>query len=194
LYPVLTARREESVTQQASGPVLFEDYDGDFLEISTRILQQAGYETLEAATGEEALEIARRERPGLVVLDVRLRGELTGHEVCRMLKDELSPEPAVLLVSGARIESFDRVGGLLIGADDYIVKPFATDEFLARVRALLRRSNPRPAAGSKLTTDDLEVVRLLKDGLGEAEIAQRLEISPTTARQQIEELFSKLGV
>ena len=182
------------MTQHASGPVLVVDDDGDFLEIATRILQQAGYRTLEATSGEEALEVARREGPGLVVLDVRLGGGLTGHEVCRRLKDEFRPQPAVLLISGARIESFDRVGGLLIGADDYIVKPFATDEFLARVRALLRRSSPRAAPGSKLTTDDLEVVRLLKDGLGEAEIAQRLEISPTTARQQIEELFSKLGV
>jgi DNA-binding response OmpR family regulator len=181
------------VAQHAMGPVLVVDDDGDFLEIATRILQQAGYQTLEAATGEEALEIARREQPGLVVLDVRLGGGLTGHEVCRRLKDEFRPQPAVLLVSGARIESFDRVGGLLIGADDYIVKPFATDEFLARVRALLRRAEPQPTS-SRLTTDDLEVVRLLKEGLGEAEIAHRLEISPTTARRQIEELFSKLGV
>lgn len=182
------------MTQHAAASVLVVDDDGDFLEIATRILQQAGYETLEAPTGQEALEIARRERPGLVIVDVRLRGGLTGHEVCRMLKDEFRPEPAVLLVSGARIESFDRVGGLLIGADDYIVKPFATDEFLARVRALLRRADSRPAPASKLTTDDLQVVRLLKEGLGEAEIAHRLEISPTSARRQIEELFSKLGV
>lgn len=181
------------MAQHAMGPVLVVDDDGDFLEIATRILQQAGYQTLEAKTGEEALEIARREQPGLVVLDVRLGGGLTGHEVCRRLKDEFRPQPAVLLVSGARIESFDRVGGLLIGADDYIVKPFATDEFLARVRALLRRSESRPTS-SNLTSDDLEVVRLLKEGLGEAEIAHRLEISPTTARRQIEELFSKLGV
>jgi DNA-binding response OmpR family regulator len=169
------------------------DDDGDFLEIATRILQQAGYQTLQAPTGEEALDIARRERPALVVLDVRLRGGLTGHEVCRILKDELDPQPAVLLVSGARIESFDRVGGLLIGADDYIVKPFANDEFLARVRALLRRSAPK-ATPSKLTSADLEVVRLLKEGLGEAEIAHRLEISPTTVRRQIEKVFGKLGV
>jgi DNA-binding response OmpR family regulator len=179
--------------ENTRGPVLVVDDDRDFLEIATRILQQAGYQTLEAKTGEEALQVARREQPGLVVLDVRLGGGLTGHEVCRRLKDEFRPQPAVLLISGARIESFDRVGGLLIGADDYIVKPFATDEFLARVRALLRRADPQPAP-SKLTTDDLEVVRLLKEGLGEAEIAHRLEISPTTARRQIEELFSKLGV
>lgn len=181
------------MTEHAMGPVLVVDDDGDFLEIATRILEQAGYQTLKAPTGEEALEIARREQPGLVVLDVRLRGGLTGHEVCRRLKDEFRPQPAVLLISGARIESFDRVGGLLIGADDYIVKPFATDEFLARVRALLRRAEPQ-AAPSKLTSDDLEVVRLLKEGLGEAEIAHRLEISPTTARRQIEKVFGKLGV
>jgi DNA-binding response OmpR family regulator len=181
------------VTEESSGTVLVVDDDGAFREIATRILQDAGYATAEAASGEEALEVARRQQPDVVILDVRLRGPLSGHEVCRILKRELQPEPAVIFVSGARTESFDRVGGLLVGADDYVVKPFAADELLARVRALIRRSTPTTPA-SQLTSRELEVLRLVKEGLSQAEIARKLEVSPTTARRQIQDVFTKLGV
>lgn len=180
------------VTEERSGWVLVVDDDGAFREIATRILQGAGFTTAEAASGEDAVELARRQRPDVVVLDVRLHGPLSGHEVCRIIKREVRPEPAILFVSGARTESFDRVGGLLVGADDYVVKPFAADELLARVRALIRRSTPTPA--SQLSARELEVLRLVKDGLSQAEIAKKLEVSPTTARRQIQDVFAKLGV
>jgi DNA-binding response OmpR family regulator len=181
------------VKEQAAGSILIVDDDADFREIASRIVQQAGYTTREAATGEEAVEVARRERPDLVILDVRLRGVLSGHEVCRILKDEIHPEPAVLFISGARIEPFDRAGGLLVGADDYVVKPFAADELLARIRALIRRSTPHPTADD-LTNRERDVARLLKDGLSESEIAARLKISTTTARSHIAHIFQKMGV
>jgi DNA-binding NarL/FixJ family response regulator len=113
--------------------------------------------------------------------------------VCRLLKDEVHPEPAVLFISGARIEPFDRAGGLLVGADDYVVKPFAADELLARIRALLRRPAQHPAADD-LTNRERDVARLLKEGLNERQIAQRLKISPVTARGHIQHIFEKLGV
>jgi DNA-binding response OmpR family regulator len=181
------------VNKQAAERILIVDDDPAFREIAARILQQAGYETREASTGREALQVARRDRPLLVVLDVRLRGELSGYEVCRILKNEVSPEPAILFVSGARVESFDRVGGLLVGADDYVIKPFAADELLARVRALIRRSTPRTAV-SQLTSRELEVARLLKEGLSQAEIARKLEISRALARRHIEHILARLGV
>jgi two-component system phosphate regulon response regulator PhoB len=181
------------VTEQTLGVVLVVDDDGAFREIATRILQAAGYRTVEAASGGEALDVAREHQPDVVVLDVRLRGSLSGHEVCRLIKRELEPQPAVIFISGARTESFDRVGGLLVGADDYIVKPFAADELLARVRGLIRRSTPAVPA-SQLTTGELEVLRLVKDGLSHAEIARKLEVSPSAARRQIQDMFSKLGV
>jgi DNA-binding response OmpR family regulator len=186
-------RNSARVTEENSGIVLVVDDDGAFREIATRILQDAGYRTAEAASGEEALEVARQGHPDVVVLDVRLRGPLSGHEVCRVLKQDFQPTPAVLFVSGARTESFDRVGGLLVGADDYMIKPFAADELLARVRALIRRSTPTTQA-SRLTARELEVVRLMKEGLTQAEIAQKLEVSPSTARRQIQDVFAKLGV
>jgi DNA-binding response OmpR family regulator len=181
------------VREERSRTVLVVDDDEAFREIATRIVRDAGYETAEAGSGEEAVDAARRQRPDVVILDVRLRGPLSGHEVCRIIKREVQPEPAVLFVSGARTESFDRVGGLLVGADDYVTKPFAADELLARVRALMRRAIPATPA-SQLTARDLEVLRLVKEGLSQAEIAQRLELSPTTARRQIEDVFTKLGV
>jgi DNA-binding response OmpR family regulator len=187
-------RDGDDVPQSDIALVLVVDDDGDFVEIATRILRQAGYATLGAASGADAIEIARAERPQLVVLDVRLRGAPSGHEVCRRMKDELRPAPAILFVSGARTESYDRVGGLLVGGDDYIVKPFAADEFLARVRALLRRSEPSTEAHSPLTRDELQVLRLLKDGLSQADIARRMEVAPSTAHEQIERIFEKLGV
>jgi DNA-binding response OmpR family regulator len=181
------------VTEQTLGVVLVVDDDGAFREIATRILRDAGYRTVEAASGEEALEVAREHQPDLVVLDVRLRGSLSGHEVCRLIKRELELQPAVIFISGARTESFDRVGGLLVGADDYIVKPFAADELLARVRGLIRRSTPAVPA-LQLTTGELEVLRLVKDGRSHAEIARRLEVSRSAARRQIQDVFTKLGV
>jgi DNA-binding response OmpR family regulator len=181
------------VTEVRSQTVLVVDDDEAFREIATRIIRDAGYTAAEAASGEEAVEVARREQPDVVVLDVRLRGALSGHEVCRIIKREIQPAPAVLFVSGARTESFDRVGGLLVGADDYVVKPFAADELLARVRALLRRSTAGTPA-SQLTPREIDVLRLVKEGLSQAEIAQKLDVSPTTARRQIEDVFTKLGV
>jgi DNA-binding response OmpR family regulator len=184
----------DALTDGTSGLVLVVDDDDDFREIAIRILQQAGYTTLGVAMGSDAIATARRDRPHLVVLDVRLGGALSGHEVCRVLKDELHPPPGILFVSGARTESFDRVGGLLVGGDDYIVKPFAADELLARVRALLRRSRAAAQGSAPLTMDELEVVRLLKDGLSPADIARKLDVSPTTTQHQIEQIFEKLGV
>ena len=111
-------------------------------------LAQAGFEPLEAATGTEALECATRERPGLVVLDVRLP-DLSGYEVCRELRDRLGASVPVMFVSGERIESFDRVAGLLVGGDDYLVKPFELDELVARARRLVER----PARSTQTSND-----------------------------------------
>jgi DNA-binding response OmpR family regulator len=120
------------------------DDDALFRDAVSTILERAGYRPIEAATGEEALDVVERERPDVLVLDVRLPG-ISGHEVCQKLRSAGGESPPVLLVSGERVESYDRVAGLLVGADDYLVKPFAADELLARVHALLRRAHGRLA-------------------------------------------------
>ncbi|HEV2129022.1 MAG TPA: response regulator transcription factor [Thermomicrobiales bacterium] len=98
-------------------------------------LRADGYEVVFAEDGNEALAVARSTRPNLIVLDVMLPGR-DGFEVCRTLRAE-SSVPILLL--SARGEEFDRVLGLEIGADDYLAKPFAMRELVARVRAMLRR-------------------------------------------------------
>ena len=98
-------------------------------------LRKEGYRVDVAASGPEAIQAARRRRPDLVVLDVMLPG-MDGFQVCRTLRAE-STVPILLL--SARGEEIDRVVGLEIGADDYLTKPFAMRELLARIRAMLRR-------------------------------------------------------
>ena len=112
-----------------------EDRIRQFLQ---RGLTFEGYRVESAADGQEALELAREEPPDLVLLDIMLPG-MDGVEVCRRLRSA-SEVPILMLTAKEAIE--DRVAGLDAGADDYLVKPFAFDELLARVRALLRRAQP----------------------------------------------------
>lgn len=112
-----------------------EDRIRQFLQ---RGLTFEGYRVDAASDGQEALDLARDEPPDLVLLDIMLPG-LDGVEVCRRLRSG-SEVPILMLTAKEAIE--DRVAGLDAGADDYLVKPFAFDELLARVRALLRRAQP----------------------------------------------------
>jgi DNA-binding response OmpR family regulator len=179
---------------QSSTSLLIVDDDAGFRAFVSGVLEQAGYGTVEAATGEEAIEAVRSERPHLLLLDVRLPG-VSGYEVCHQLRREFGESLPILFVSGERMESFDRVAGLLLGGDDYLVKPFAPDELLARVRCLVRRAPPAVATTvSSLTSREAEILRLLAAGLGQDEIADRLMISPKTVAVHIGHINSKLGV
>jgi two-component system, OmpR family, response regulator len=158
------------------------------------VFRQAGYEACEAASGEEALETARRQQLALLVLAVCLPG-ISGYEVCHVLRQEFGERLPIILMSGQKVESLDRVAGLLLGADDYLVKPFAPDELLVRARKVIRRAAPIAAtAAPRLTTRELEVLRLLTDGLGQEEIAERLFISTKTVATHIDHILGKLGV
>jgi DNA-binding NarL/FixJ family response regulator len=181
--------------------VLVVDSDSTARELLTRLFQRVGYRVQEASAGDQALAQAQREPPGLAILDVALPG-ISGYELCRELKDRFGPELPVVLVSGERTEPFDRVGGLLIGADDYIVKPFDPDEVLARTRRLLdrpqgpkrrRRTDSEANVGS-LTRRELQVLRLLAEGVGQPAIARELVITPKTVSTHIQRILAKLGV
>ncbi|MCB0129936.1 MAG: response regulator transcription factor [Caldilineaceae bacterium] len=104
----------------------------DTLEYS---LQRQGYDVLIATDGHNAIDVARAEKPDLVLLDVMLPG-LDGFEVCRVLRREMN---APILMLTARVEEIDKIVGLEMGADDYLTKPFSMRELMARVKALLRR-------------------------------------------------------
>ena len=172
------------------GRILVVEDDAPFREFVVTILTRAGYDTVEAATGEAALDAANCDRPEAVVLDVQLPG-ISGYEVCQKL-DAHGDRPPVLFVSGARIESFDRVAGLLVGGDDYLPKPFAADELLARLHALIRRA--RRSASPPLTDGERDVVRLLRQGLGAREVAARLGETTAAVHERVDSVLRKLGV
>jgi DNA-binding NarL/FixJ family response regulator len=164
-------------------------------------LRRIGFEAEEAQTGREALEIAGRSQPALVLVEVNLP-EVSGYEVCRELHDKFGDDVAVIFLSADRTEPYDRVAGLLLGAVDYIVKPFDPDELLARVRSALRRSRPNgrgnadgsAAVGALLTAREREVLKLLAGGLNQGQIASALFISPKTVGTHIQRVLTKLGV
>jgi DNA-binding NarL/FixJ family response regulator len=165
-----------------------------------RLLARMGYETQQAQNGREALETAKQLQPALVLLEVNLT-EVSGYEVCRELRDRFGDDIAIIFLSGDRTEPYDRVAGLLLGADDYIVKPFDEGELLARVRSALRHSAVPPNNGSQgnpaaetLTSREREVLKLLARGLTQAEIAGKLFISPKTVGGHIQRVLTKLGV
>lgn len=115
--------------------VLVVEDDTTLLETLEYNLQRQGYEVFKAENGRDALTLARKHLPDLIVLDVMLPG-LDGFEVCRILRKELSV-PIIMLT--ARSEEVDKIVGLEMGADDYLTKPFSMRELVARVKALLRR-------------------------------------------------------
>jgi DNA-binding NarL/FixJ family response regulator len=177
-----------------SAPILIADDDPEARSLIADALGQAGYETREASSGNEALEAARTELPRLVILEVALPG-LCGYEVCHQLRGEFGDGQPIIVVSADRPEPFDAVAGLLLGADDYLTKPLSPDELLARVRRLDRRSVPvAPGVASKLTKREMEVLRLLAEGHEQDDIASELFISRKTVGTHIEHVLKKLGV
>lgn len=109
------------------------------------------------------------------------------------LRDEFGEGLPILFVSGFRTEALDRVAGLLVGGDDYLVKPFAPDELIGRVRVLTRRRGLSNGSSWGLTRREDEVLRLLASGLRQEEIASRLVVSPRTVGAHIQNVLRKMG-
>lgn len=131
-------------------------------------LESEGFRVLWAATGQQALSLARTEDPHLVVLDIRLP-DTSGFDVCRQLRAEGKRQPILMLT--ARDEELDKVLGLELGADDYVVKPYSLRELVSRIRALLRRAYGElavPTMGDRVVFGpievDLERLQVLKNG------------------------------
>ena len=116
--------------------ILVVDDDKNLLEVLRYNLVKESYTVITAEDGVQALELARRHKPDLTILDIMLPG-LDGLEVCRILRKEIE---APILMLTAKAEEVDKVVGLELGADDYMTKPFSIRELMARLRAMLRRS------------------------------------------------------
>jgi two-component system OmpR family response regulator len=124
--------------------ILVVEDDRNLLDVLKYNLSKEGYDVLTAADGIEAVDAARSKKPDLIVLDIMLP-RMDGFEVCRILRREMT---VPILMLTAKAEETDKVVGLELGADDYMTKPFSIREFLARIRAMLRRTEMIIAASS----------------------------------------------
>ena len=131
--------------------VLLVDDDAHIRDVVCFALRRAGYQPLAAADGKAGLEVAARERPALVILDI-LMPELDGTTVCRLLRAG-SDVPIIFLTS--KDEEMDRILGLELGADDYVVKPFSPGELVVRVKAVLRRKVGTGAEPERLVRGEI---------------------------------------
>jgi two-component system, OmpR family, phosphate regulon response regulator PhoB len=129
--------------------VLIIEDERDIRDLLAFHLEREGYTVAKAGNGAEGLRLARAASPDLILLDLMLP-EMDGFEVCRRLRQDPATQGVPLVMLTARGDEVDRVLGLELGADDYVVKPFSPREVVARVRAVLRRS--RPAAGTTPVT------------------------------------------
>ena len=122
--------------------VVIED-DPNIADLLDMYLRKEGWRVLSCPDGERGLELVRDHRPRVIVVDIGLAGKIDGLEVCRRLRSS-TPDLGIIMLT-ARDDEIDRVLGLELGADDYVTKPFSPREMVARVKALLRRSEPRAA-------------------------------------------------
>lgn len=157
-----------------SGTILVVEDDGDIADLVELYLRQAGFKVVQASDGLAGLRAVEHHDPRLVVLDIGLPGELDGFDVLRRLRAQ-GERPVMVLT--ARDDEIDRVLGLELGADDYVLKPFSPREAVARVKAILRRA-AGPAAGPRII--DAGDVRI-DTGRREASVDGR--VVPLAARE-----------
>jgi len=124
--------------------VLIVDDDPDILRLVSYNISQAGFEVISASTGRKALEIAQKQHPDLIILDVMLP-DVDGMEVCRTLRQQYPSRRIPIIMLTARGDEIDRVVGFELGADDYVAKPFSPRELVLRVKSILRRSGGAPS-------------------------------------------------
>ncbi|MFH1651757.1 MAG: response regulator transcription factor [Chloroflexota bacterium] len=136
-----------------SQKILVVDDEKGIVDIIQAYLEREGYRVITADNGRSALELARREAPDLIVLDLMLP-EVSGWDVCREVRKQAAI-PVIMLT--ARDDTTDKIIGLELGADDYMTKPFDPKELVSRVRAVLRRSGGQPSSGESLRLGDITI-------------------------------------
>ncbi len=129
----------------SANKILIVDDDSNIVELIRLYLEKEGYDTVTASNGKQALEKFSSDAPSLIVLDVMMP-EMDGWQVCREVR-KTSDVPIIMLT--AKGETFDKVLGLELGADDYMVKPFETKELIARIKAVMRRFESKETEAAK---------------------------------------------
>jgi DNA-binding response OmpR family regulator len=171
----------------SKGKILIVEDDRDIVEMVEYNLGDEGYETLSALNGERGIELAGRQHPDLIVLDIMLP-VIDGFEVCRVLKSGEKTADIPIIILSAKSQETDKVVGLELGADDYVTKPFSPRELIARIKAVLRRHKEQPAAEIKrgqIVIDSIKHKVLVK--------GQEVELTATEFRL-LESLAMKPGV
>lgn len=135
--------------------ILIVEDDGALLKALTTALEMENFEVISATDGEDGLRLACQEKADLIVIDWVLPS-LSGLEICKRLRDKGMATPVIML-SGKKKEEIDKVLGLELGADDYIIKPFGTKEFVARANAVLRRVKPEAVEVEEYSFEDVSV-------------------------------------
>jgi DNA-binding NarL/FixJ family response regulator len=182
------------------GVIVVVDPDDQTRAAARSVAEQSGSHVVEFDDGAQLMAHVGTERPVLAVVEVELAGEMKGFEVLDALHERFGADLPVVLVSGVRTAPPDRVAGLLLGADDYVIKPFDSGEFRARLRrALARAAPPRApligrAEGVHLSDREREILALLAAGHPQDEIAAKLFISPKTVATHIQHILLKLNV
>lgn len=176
--------------------------DGDARAMLHDVLGDSGFDVVAVGSGHDAMTEIAAARPALVIVDTDV--DPMGFLVCSMLRERYGELLPIVLVSGERTDTVDRVAGLLLGADDYVVKPYEPTEVIARLRRLLTRASairdavsghrPVEIKNPGLTPREQEVLSLLVQGLSQQDIARELVISSNTVAAHIQRILQKLGV
>jgi DNA-binding NarL/FixJ family response regulator len=183
------------------GTILVIDHDAGARAAAGRAADRLGYTPCAFESSELALERLGSERPALAIVEVELPRGASGLELVRELHARYGDDLPVILVSAERTEALDRVAGLLLGADDYLAKPFDESELVARMRRSLRHAAASGNGGGDggqlalaLSPREREILELLADGKSSQEIASTLVLSPKTVATHVQRVLSKLGV
>ena len=186
------------------GTILIVDSDDASRLTAVQVSVRLGYDARPTPTADELIERLGPDRPTLAIVEVELPGAANGLEVMRQLHEAFDGDLPVILVSASQTDAFDRIAGLMLGADDYISKPLDPGELLARVKRSLRRVAPRAGGNGNghtrnentagLSPREREILGLLAEGRTQGQIAGELVISSKTVATHIQHILSKLGV
>ena len=157
--------------------------DRDIVEMIEYNLKEEGYQTLHAFDGEKGIELAKKEKPDLIILDLMLPA-IDGFEVCRVLKQQQSTAQIPIIILSAKSRETDKVVGLELGADDYVTKPFSPRELIARIKAILRRHKEQPLG-------EIKIGQLVIDGVKHKVLVKGQETELTATEFRLLEALAR---